>query len=79
MKIHRIVPVLAGVLAAHGQAAGQLSRVLPPNPDEPHLRNVRQLTFGGENAEAYFSSDGGQLIFQSTRPGGRPCDEIFTM
>src|SRR6478609_7119307 len=46
---------------------------------EKHLTNIRQLTFGGENAEAYFSSDGKQLIFQSTRPGFRPCDEIFTM
>ena len=38
-------------------------------PAEKHLRNVKQLTFGGENAEAYFSSDGKQLIFQSTRDG----------
>ena len=45
---------------------------------ERHLRNIRQLTFGGENAEAYFSSDGTRLIFQSTREGV-PCDQIFTM
>ena len=45
---------------------------------EVHLVNVRQLTFGGENAEAYFSSDGSRLIFQSTREGV-PCDQIFTM
>jgi TolB protein len=36
------------------------------------------LTFGGENAEAYFSHDGKRLIFQSTR-GGRPCDQQFVM
>jgi Tol biopolymer transport system component len=47
-------------------------------PAERHLRNIRQLTFGGENAEAYFSSDGTRLIFQSTRDGN-PCDQIFTM
>jgi len=47
-------------------------------PAEKHLRNVKQLTFGGENAEAYFSSDGKQLIFQSTRDG-RGCDQIYTM
>src|ERR1043165_964576 len=47
-------------------------------PQEKHLRNVRQLTFGGENAEAYFSSDGKKLIFQSTREG-RECDQIYTM
>lgn len=45
---------------------------------EKHLRNVRQLTFGGENAEAYFSEDGSQLIFQSKRDG-RSCDQIYTM
>ena len=45
---------------------------------EEHLRNIKQLTFGGENAEAYFSADGRKLIFQSTRDG-RECDQIFTM
>ena len=48
-----------------------------PRPSA-HLRNIRQLTFGGENAEAYFSPDGTRLIFQSTREGV-PCDQIFTM
>jgi TolB protein len=47
-------------------------------PQEKHLRNVKQLTFGGENAEAYFSSDGKKLIFQSTRDG-HECDQIYTM
>ena len=46
--------------------------------DEVRLANVRQLTFGGENAEAYFSFDGSRLIFQSTREGV-PCDQMFTM
>lgn len=46
--------------------------------DEKHLRNIKQLTFGGENAEAYFSADGRRLIFQSTRDG-RECDQIYTM
>ena len=47
-------------------------------PQEKHLRNMKQLTFGGENAEAYFSSDGKKLIFQSTREG-HDCDQIYTM
>src|SRR6185503_746811 len=47
-------------------------------PAEKHLANIKQLTFGGENAEAYFSSDGKGLIFQSTRDG-RECDQIYTM
>ncbi len=45
---------------------------------ERHLANIRQLTDGGENAEAYFSSDGSRLIFQSTREGV-PCDQIVSM
>lgn len=45
---------------------------------EKHLKNIRQLTFEGENAEAYFSDDGKKLIFQSTRPGIE-CDQIFEM
>jgi Tol biopolymer transport system component len=48
------------------------------NPKEKHLRNIRQLTFGGTNAEAYFSFSGQRLIFQSTRPPYE-CDQIFTM
>jgi TolB protein len=47
-------------------------------PRERHLANITQLTFGGQNAEAYFSFDGTQLIFQSTRPPFG-CDQIFTM
>ena len=47
-------------------------------PGERHLANVRQLTFGGENAEAYWSPDGTQLIFQSTRPP-YGCDQIFVL
>lgn len=48
------------------------------SPMETHLRNIRQLTFGGTNAEAYFSSDDSKLIFQSTRAPYH-CDQIFTM
>lgn len=45
---------------------------------EKHLTNVKQLTFGGSNAEAYFSSDGSELIFQSARDG-HACDAIYRM
>jgi TolB protein len=43
-----------------------------------HLGNIRQLTQGGQNAEAYWSPDGKRLIFQSTRKGYE-CDQIFIM
>ncbi len=47
-------------------------------PSEPRLRNIRRLTDGGENAEAYFSRDGRRLIFQSTRDGRR-CDQQYVV
>ena len=69
------LPVAAGALkGAHAWAA----RPAPVDPQERHLRNLRQLTFGGQNAEAYFSPDGKRLIFQSTRDG-RSCDQIYIM
>src|SRR5436190_6539294 len=34
--------------------------------DEKHFKNIQQLTFGGDNAEAYWSFDGKQIIFQRT-------------
>lgn len=45
---------------------------------QTHLSNIKQLTFGGQNAEAYWSPDGKRLIFQSTRDG-RECDQIYVM
>ena len=58
----------------------------PDVPEEVHLRNVRQLTFEGENAEAYFSPDGTKLIYQRTELEADPdaeghggeCDRIWT-
>lgn len=47
-------------------------------PEEAHFRNVRQLTFGGDNAEAYWSFDGKSIVFQRTSVrNGLPCDQIF--
>jgi Tol biopolymer transport system component len=76
------IAVLAG-----GVAAGVACGPAPPPPSvdataaEPRLANIRQLTFGGENAEAYFSPDGTRLIYQHTADPTSPgsCDQIFTM
>lgn len=48
------------------------------DPREKHLTNIRQLTFEGENAEAYFSQDGRKLIFQRAAKADG-CDQIFSM
>jgi TolB protein len=52
--------------------------VVPPESGEVHLRNIRQLTFGGQNAEAYFSASGKLLIFQRTGTAER-CDQMYVM
>lgn len=59
--------------AGGGQEVGGIT-----HPDEKHLTNIKQLTFGGENAEAYWSGDGKQIILQSTH-GDYKCDQIFTI
>lgn len=47
---------------------------------EVHLKNMKQLTFGGDNAEAYFSFDDRRLVFQASNKGwGADCDQIYTM
>ena len=49
-------------------------------PSEKHLKNIHQLTFGGDNAEAYFSFNGKDLSFQSNNKAwGLQCDQIFNM
>lgn len=46
--------------------------------EEGHFKNIRQLTFGGDNAEAYFSFDGKYLVFQKTNlKENIPCDQIY--
>ena len=54
------------------------SAVLLQGQTKQHLDNFRQLTHGGQNAEAYWAPDGRRLVFQSTRDKVS-CDQIFTM
>src|SRR3982750_1081704 len=74
MKLPILAVLCSALLAAWPQSPPPSTKA----PDERHLRNIKQLTHGGENAEAYFSPDGTHLIFQSTREG-HACDQIFTM
>ncbi len=76
--MRKLSTALAGVVVA-GAGIVVLSGtpVWTQGEKEVHLANVHQLTFGGENAEAYFSFDGTRLSFQATKPGG--CDQIYTM
>jgi Tol biopolymer transport system component len=58
--------------------ASALPRIIEPDPQETHFGELRMMTDGGENAEAYFSFAGDRLIFQSTRPP-YACDQILVM
>jgi len=78
MNLTRIAAL--GIISASLMGGIYIARPqsIQPHPKEVHLRNIRQLTFGGENAEAYLSLDGQKVIFQSTRDSYK-CDQIFTM
>jgi TolB protein len=66
------------LLAQHGKPSN-----LPPDTtihfkEEKHFKHIRQLTNGGDNAEAYFSFDNKKIVFQATNPKWKAsCDQIF--
>lgn len=74
----RVVFILSLLMFASWVAVARGGEALRDPREGRHLTNLRQLTFGGSNAEAYFSWDGRTVIFQSTRQG-HACDQIFVM
>jgi TolB protein len=88
-SVFGLCPLLAVVASASLLGGWVMRNPGPQNPppatplgdltvpgEARHLRNVRQLTFGGQNAEAYFSIDDKYLIFQH-QGEGVPCDQIY--
>src|SRR4051812_37915141 len=76
-----LVPILRPSLLASGPATPAEApphplQVPPLDPREVHLTGLVQLTRQGENAEAYWSPDGAEVMLQSTRPP-YACDQIF--
>ena len=86
----RMVLLLAAVVAlvaARPQGKAVAATPVPPSaivadslirPGEAHFAHLWQLTFGGQNAEGYFSNDGQKLIMQSTT-GEWPCDQEYVL
>jgi TolB protein len=70
-----LIAIAAAMLQA---AAPQQEKPLLTPEEQKHLRNVRQVTFGGQNAEAYFSADDKWLSFQHAGEGV-PCDQEYVM
>lgn len=88
--MHRNILLLLPFVIGSFYAGDALSRKNPERegafpdslilPGEKHFRNMRQLTFKGDNAEAYWSFNGKKLIFQATNPDWQAlCDQIFVM
>lgn len=80
---HSVVPVLLLAACAGGStpattpASPASSTFLTAEPGERHLGSIRQITFGGNNAEAYFSRSGKQLIFQRQEKVDSGCDQEY--
>ena len=75
-----IIKIITGyllLLTVSATAVAQKSDSLV-YPDEKHFKNMRQLTFDGDNAEAYWSYDGSRIIFQrKNEQENIPCDRMF--
>jgi TolB protein len=87
--ICRLLPLVAAVACASAPSSQEgvapahpfvirAGKPVEPMPNEPHLKNVRQLTFDGENAEAYWSNDGTKLVFQR-RTESMGADQIYVL
>ena len=87
MRVTRVATVAALAWIAAAASRPAPFRPVPPTaaavdslirPGETHFAHLWQLTFGGQNAEAYWSGDGTKLIWQAT-DGGWPCDQEYVM
>lgn len=68
--------VLTAACAAGGDPPKAVTRA--PEPGERFFKGLKQLTFGGQNAEAYFSHSGKQLIFQR-QENDSTCDQEYVI
>jgi Tol biopolymer transport system component len=78
MKLKHFIYMLLFVVLATPVFAQYATQDSVHFAGEKYFKNVRQLTFGGDNAEAYWSYDGKSIVFQKTNPKeGVFCDQIF--
>jgi TolB protein len=83
LTVWAILTMLFLLVYSPGWTAERATLPTQQTQPEPHLTNIRQLTFSGKNAEAYFSPDGYTLVYQSTLELDgktlRSCYQIYTM
>ena len=83
LRPNPLVPLAALAIASPSPTSGQdknhAGRADLVQPGETRFGAMRQLTFEGENAEAYWAFDGASLIFQSSPVPGEGCDQIYTL
>ena len=75
-------PSLLAILTLAACAGGgnpPSTTLIAPVAGERHLQNIHQLTFSGNNAEAYFSADGKRIIFQRQPDITKGCDQMYMM
>lgn len=78
-RMKKLIPLLLALCVSCSSSPDKkLPDAVLAIPGEKHLSNIRQLTFGGQNAEGYFSFDETKLIFQSTRDSFH-CDQQYVM
>ena len=77
MRIHWVAFLVFALCTGCAGSEKPLAEAAASDPRQL-LSKIRQLTFGGQNAEAYWSPDGSKLVFQSTRDSAS-CDQIFVM
>src|SRR5690349_11411620 len=78
IKITAATILIVAAVSTSCSLAARRSSLVAPEQGERHFADIRQLTFGGENAEAYFSADGKRLVFQG-RSGNQGCDQEYVM
>ena len=77
MSIGKFVQCGVLVLGLGSCRAAAPPVMVQPETGETHLANIRQITFGGNNAESYFSRSGKQLIFQRQPEVNAGCDQQY--
>ncbi|MBL0025548.1 MAG: hypothetical protein WBP08_08945 [Saprospiraceae bacterium] len=84
IRIISVILLTTLIFACSGTKNSVLNKSISPELDtlkfekEIHLKNVKQLTFGGDNAEAYWSFDSKKVVFQANnKKWGTECDQIY--